>query len=116
MEAVTSTSAAPLRVFSRSAIATASCLKRFHEIHDLGLEEESDPSRRGTAFHRIALEEYVPALVRAGVPQDLALLDRAFQAGIVATQCPPHLLDDVEDLVFTWGRRFELDLHAFLLA
>lgn len=109
-------SAQPLRVYSRSAIAAASCLKRFHEIHDLGLEDDSDESRRGTAFHHIALEQYVPALVRAGVPRDRQLLDQAFRAGVVSTQCPPHLLDEVERLVFRWGKEFELDLAAFLLA
>jgi hypothetical protein len=107
---------APARLYTRSAIAAASCLKRFHEVHDLGLEDASDESRRGTAFHRIILEEYVPALLAAGTSRDLALLDRAFRAGVRATRCPAHLLDEVEDLVFTWGQAFELDLGAFLLA
>lgn len=100
----------------QSAIAAASCLKRYHAIYELGMEDDSDESRRGSAFHRIALEEYVPALVAANTPRDAGLLERAFRAGIVAAQCPPHLVDEVEDLVFAWGADFELDLHAFLLA
>lgn len=100
--------------YRQSALKAASCLKRYHEVYELGLEDHSDESRRGTAFHWIALEEYVPALVRLGRPYDAGELDRAFRRGIVATQCPPHLVDEVEDLIFRWGERFELDLAAYI--
>ncbi len=98
----------------QSAIAASSCLKRYHDIYELGIEDSSDESRRGTAFHDIALQRYIPRLVELGEDQNLDELDRAFQAGIVATKCPPHLYDEVEDLTFAWGRRFELDRRALL--
>lgn len=107
------TSTTPIR---RSALQAASCLKRYREVYELGLEDDSDESRRGTAFHRIFLEEYIPALVRQHKPADPSLLDAAFRRGIVAAQCPPHLVDEVEDLVFSYGSRFELDLSAYLEA
>lgn len=107
---------APLRLFRRSALEAASCLKRFHEVIDLGLEDSSPASRRGVAFHHIALREYVPALVRMRVTRSPRLLEEAFRRGIVAVQCPPNLVAEVEDLVFAWGERFELDLDAFLMA
>jgi hypothetical protein len=103
----------PLR---QSAIATAACLKRFHEIQDLGLEDESVEARRGSAFHHIALREYVPALLRVGRDQDLEELEGAFRRGIVAARCPPHLVGEVEDLVFSWGRGFALNRSALLTA
>lgn len=103
-----------LLTYRRSAIEAASCLKRFQAIYELGLEDESDESRRGTAFHYVVLEEYLPSLVRTGKRADRDLLDQAFRRGIPATRCPAHLVDEVEDLVFRWGSRFELDLDAFL--
>lgn len=108
--------AVQLPVLRQSAIAAASCLKRFHETQILGLEDDSDESRRGSAFHRIAFEEYVPRLVALQRAQDLEELREAFTRGIRATRCPSHLIDEVEDLVFFWGERFELNLGAFLLS
>lgn len=107
---------APLRLFRRSALEAAACLKRFHEVIDLGLEDSSPASRRGVAFHHVAFREYVPALVRMRATKSLPLLEEAFRNGIVAVQCPPNLVAEVEDLVFAWGDRFELDLAAFLMA
>jgi len=100
----------------QSAIAAASCLKRYHEIYELGLEENSDEARRGSAFHRIALEEYIPRLVQLEREQDADELSKAFQRGIVASHTPAHLIREVEDIVFRWGINFRLDLEAFMAA
>jgi hypothetical protein len=102
------------RALSRSDVETASCLKRFKALHEDGMIDESNESRRGSAFHRIALEEYVPALVEHQTPADHEELVAAFERGIVGVQ--PSIVDEVHDLIFAWGERFELPLDAFLAA
>lgn len=104
----------PTALLRRSALEAASCLKRFNDLYEIGIEDDSNDARRGVAFHRVFLDEYIPRLVRRDVPRDLALLNEAFERGIVLSRCPPNLVDEVYDLVFDYGGRFELDLAAYL--
>lgn len=100
---------------THSKIAQASCLARYHKIHVLGLEDTSDPARRGSTVHT-ANELYLAALVQAGEPSDFELADECLHDAIVQEHTPAHLVPDCEYLWRNHVENFELDIDAFLEA
>lgn len=99
--------------YRRSAVEAAACLWRYKALYLDGVHDESDPSRRGTAFH-LAAEKYIDALIDAQAPADAELAAWAVRAAIVESLVPGHLVPDVRALFLRWAERFELELNAVL--
>lgn len=109
---MTATAHAP-QTYRRSAVEASACLFRYQAIYVDGVHDESDPSRRGTAFH-LAAEKYIDALIRAKLTSDAELAAWAVRAAIVECLLPGHLVPDVRALFLRWAERFELELDAVL--
>ena len=105
----------PTDTITHSKILSFICPYRYDLIHNQGLEDDSDPARRGSTVHA-ANEFYVAALVKAGATSDYDLAKVALHDAIVEEHCPAHLLPDVQFLWSNHVERFELDLEAFLEA
>lgn len=101
-------------VHRRSALEAFSCPKRYKAIYIDGVPDESDPARRGSAFHAAA-KGYAQRLIAAKQSADLELATAALQAALVESMTPPHLMAEVSSLFWRWAERFELDLDAVLL-
>lgn len=99
--------------YRRSAVEASACLYRYRALYVEGVHDESDPSRRGTAFH-LAAEKYIDALVSARLTSDAELAAWAVRSAIVECLLPGHLVPDVRALFLRWAERFELDLDAVL--
>jgi hypothetical protein len=101
-------------VHRRSALEAFSCPRRYRALYIDGVPDESDPARRGSAFHAAA-HRYILALKATGQTSDLDLARVALREGMAETITPPHLAHEVSDLFWRWAESFELDLDALLL-
>lgn len=101
-------------VWRRSALEAARCLYRYHHVYNLGVDESSDPNRRGRAFHAAA-EAYIKKLIALKVTADIDLAREAFTDALEAELLPSHLIGETEQLFFRWAESFELDLDAVLV-
>lgn len=101
-------------VHRRSAIEAFSCPRRYKALYIDGVPDESDPARRGSAFHAVA-HRYIEALRARKVESDLELAKLALTMGLAETITPPHLAHEVSDLFWRWAESFELDLNALLV-
>jgi hypothetical protein len=101
-------------VHRRSAIEAFSCPRRYKALYIDGVPDESDPARRGSAFHAAA-QRYIQALRDRKQTSDLELAQLALTAGLAETITPPHLAHEVTDLFWRWAESFELDLDAVLM-
>jgi hypothetical protein len=101
-------------VHRRSAIEAFACPRRYKALYIDGVPDESDPARRGSAFHAAA-QRYIQALQQRKLTSDLELAQLALTMGLAETITPPHLAHEVTDLFWRWAESFELDLDALLL-
>lgn len=108
------TAALPV-VHRRSALEAFACPRRYKALYLDGVPDESDPARRGSAFHAAA-HRYINALHTARQTSDLELAQQALTHGLAETITPPHLAHEVTDLFWRWAESFELDLDALLFA
>jgi hypothetical protein len=102
-------------VHRRSALEAFSCPRRYRALYLDGVPDESDPARRGSAFHAAA-HRYILLLQKSGQASDLELAREALRDGLAETITPPQLVHEVTDLFWRWAESFELDLDALLLA
>lgn len=100
---------------THSKILAFTCPARYEKLHILGLDDDSDPARRGSTLHS-ANEVYIRELVKAQVTHDVDLAKASLHEAIVREGCPAHLLPDVQFLWNNHVERFDLDLEAFLAA
>lgn len=105
----------PTDTITHSKILAFTCPRRYDLIHNQGLQDDSDPARRGSTVHT-ANEFYINALVKAQLVSDFDLAKTALHDAIVHENCPAHLLPDVQFLWSNHVEKFELDLAAFLEA
>jgi hypothetical protein len=101
-------------VHRRSALEAFSCPRRYKALYVDQVPDESDPARRGSAFHAAA-HRYILALKHAAQASDLELAQEALTRGLAETITPPHLAHEVTDLFWRWAESFELDLDALLM-
>lgn len=100
-------------VHRRSALEAFACPRRYKALYLDGVPDESDPARRGSAFHAAA-HRYIAALVKTKQASDFELARVALREGIAESVTPVHLVAEVTDLFWRWTEKFELDLDAFL--
>lgn len=100
-------------VARRSALETSSCGHRYKAIYVDGLNDDSDYSRRGVAFHAIK-KCYIKRLAAAKDEMDESEAIAAFEEGIRETVCPPHLVPELRDLWDRHVQHFSLDLEAYI--
>lgn len=101
-------------VHRRSALEAFRCPRRYKALYIDQVPDESDPARRGSAFHAAA-HRYITALRREGRTDDYELAELALRDGIAETICPSHLVPEVTQLFWRWVESFELDLNALLV-
>lgn len=80
-------------------------------IHDV--EDGSDYARRGSLFHS-ARENYIRALWRERLTDDLELAEAAWHDSAVAMPIPHEHRADARDLFVRWRERFRLSLDTFV--
>lgn len=102
----------------RAALESFACEYRFQQIHEIGVPDTSDESRRGIAYHSAAFGEhgYVQRLAAHQVRADHELAAEALRDALVRERTPQHLIADVSEIYARWVENFELDLDAYLLA
>jgi hypothetical protein len=95
------------QAFRRSALEAATCLYRYNQIYNLGVEDASDVSLRGVLFHAAA-ELYVKMLTAARVESDYGIAVEAFQTAAERCAAPARVVIEAERLFFWFVERFEL--------
>src|SRR5262249_25634976 len=100
-------------VHRRSALEAFACPRRYRALYIDGVPDQSDPARRGSAFHAAA-HCYIDTLRARKQTSDLELAQAALNRGLAETITPPHLAHEVSDLFWRWAESFELDLDALL--
>lgn len=93
--------------FRRSALEAATCLYRYNQIYNLGVEDSSDVSLRGVLFHAAA-ELYVKMLTAARVESDYGIAVEAFQTAAERCAAPARVVFEAERVFFWFVERFEL--------
>lgn len=101
-------------VHRRSALEAFRCPRRYKALYLDGVPDESDPARRGSAFHDAA-RRYTLALQRLGKTDDYELAADCLKAALAENLVPAHLVGEVTDLFWRWAESFELDLDALLV-
>lgn len=111
-----------LRIYRRSELETVKptidsegCLYRYRKIWMEGVDDSSDVSLIGIAFHAVN-HAYIEKLLEAKLEQDFELAEEAFAEGVAAAQTPSRLLPQVHE-VWKWhSESFELKLDRFVTA
>lgn len=111
-----------LRVYRRSeleaiipAIDTQGCLHRYKAMWIDGVDDSSDVSLVGIAFHAIQ-HAYTEKLVGAKLGQDYDLAMEAFTEGLASSQTPSRLIPEVQNIWKWHAESFELQLDRFVTA
>lgn len=111
-----------LKIYRRSeleaikpTIDSTGCLYRYRKIWMEGVDDASDVSLVGIAFHAVN-HAYIEKLLAAQLEQDFELAQEAFIEGVAAAQTPSRLLPQVQD-VWKWhAESFELQRDRFVAA
>lgn len=98
----------------RSALQSFACPMYFKSAYVDGLGHDSQPSRRGTAFHLVA-RRYIELLIAHGCEDDLDLATRAFREGIAASMVSADIIQEVADLWWRFVPTFHLDVDTVLM-
>lgn len=98
----------------RSALESFACPFYFHKHYIEGVPNESQPARRGTAFHNV-IRRYIQLLVKYGCSSDLDLATRAFQEGITESMVPLRIIAEVHEIFWRIAEGWELDVDSVLL-
>lgn len=91
----------------RSALEAATCLYRYNQIYNLGVDDASDVSLRGVVFHAAA-ELYIKILTASRLESDYAVALEAFTTAAERCVAPARVIIDAERLFFWFVERFEL--------
>lgn len=97
----------------RSALELFACPFAFKARYIDGVQDESSPARRGSAFHEV-LRRYVLLLVQCQCSDDLDLAREAFRVGIAASMVPEAIIAEVDQLWWRFVPTFHLDVDSVL--
>lgn len=111
-----------LKIYRRSeleaikpTIDSVGCLFRFDKIWNRGVDDSSDVSLVGIAFHAIQ-HSYIMELLENHISQDQELAQKAFVQGVTSAQTPSRLLPEVQALWDWHAPSFELPIERFVAA
>jgi hypothetical protein len=103
-------------VMTRSSHEAVDCEYRLLALYPLDpakrVQDESDYSRRGTAYHAIK-KHYVRLLAAANTPMDHDLAKEAFRLGVAEARPMPRILAEVQEIWDRHSQHFELNLDAY---
>ena len=104
-----------LPVYRRSELQdiAAGCLYRWHKLWVEGINDASDISLVGVAFHAVN-HRYLMRLVDRKLPSDHEEAEAAFIEGVATSQLPPRLIPELRSLWTFHVSRFSFDPNRFV--
>lgn len=104
-----------IHVYRRSELEAIAdgCLKRFHDIWIAGVDDSSDISLLGQAFHKVQ-HLYIGRLVAANTEADSQESDGAFVEGVAMAQLPARLIPELQRLWTFHVEHFFLPLDRYI--
>lgn len=100
-------------LMTRSGLEASQCGHRFNSLYNLGMEDDSPFSLRGTAVHTWK-KLYIKGLMVRQVPADYGIAKWAFEEAIRHEKTPPQLVPEVWNIVSRHAQNFALDLEHFI--
>lgn len=104
----------PAKYRRRSALQAFACPAHFKGYYVDGLPNDSQPARRGTAFHEV-FRRYVRLLVEHQCSDDLDLARQAFREGAAAAMVSLDVIAEVDEIWSRFVPTFELDVDTVLM-
>jgi hypothetical protein len=111
------TTAQTLRIYRRSELQAIAdgCLHRYRVLYIDGVDDTTDASLVGQAFHKCQ-HLYVEELVERKLPNDQEAAVIAFTEGVAISQLPARLIPELRQTWDSHVATFEIDLRKFVTA